>query len=389
MVSLREDIEKLEYHILLRMMNNIEKIYLELLSAAILRRPLHEDIFVDLQDNLWQKVSALSDKQRTSAVIAESILSLPEHLLPPRSIRMKLVLQQEQIRKKNEYFNSILAEITEIYNSKKCPTILLKGQGVALNYPVPLYRTPGDIDLFFLQEEDYDKANKWVLEQELPREQESVKHMGFDWQSIHIENHRVMATFERSKYNSIYLEEESRLISKNSWEKATFNGIEVLLLPPTFNACYLFIHLFHHFIHAGVSTRQFSDWLLLLLNNMDKIDYAEAERLFDRLALRRPAAIFAAAAVKYLGIPSEIFPIKPDMNNKYAEIVLKDLLGGGHFGRYHGGKKRPPGIWSGRWYSFKRAIQRSVSMIELSPQHFMLLPIHKLLIRIKLTLRRN
>ena len=371
------------------MMNNIEKIYLELLSVAILRRPLHDDIFVDLQDNLWQKVSALSDKQRTSAVVAESILSLPEHLLPPRSIRMKLVLQQEQIRKKNEYFNSILAEITEIYNSKKCPTILLKGQGVALNYPVPLYRTPGDIDLFFLQEEDYDKANKWVFEQELPREQESVKHMGFDWQSIHIENHRVMATFERSKYNRIYLEEESRLISNNSWEKVIFNGIEVMLLPPTFNACYLFIHLFHHFIHAGVSTRQFSDWILLLLNNKENINFAEAERLFDRLALRRPAAIFAAAAVKHLGVPSEIFPIPPDYDNKFVDVVMEDLLGGGHFGRYHDGKKRPPGVWSGRWHSFKRAVHRSLSMISLSPQHFMLMPLHKLLNRIKLTFRRN
>src|SRR5690554_8162676 len=95
-----EDIEKLELRILILMMNNIEKIYLELLSVAILRRPLHDDIRVDLQDTLRQKVSALSDKQRTSAVAAESIHPLPEHLLPPRPIRMKIVLQQEQLRKK-------------------------------------------------------------------------------------------------------------------------------------------------------------------------------------------------------------------------------------------------------------------------------------------------
>ena len=68
---------------------------------------------------------------------------------------------------------------------------------------------------------------------------------------------------------------------------------------------------------------------------------------------------------------------------------MEDLLGGGHFGRYHDGKKRPPGVWSGRWHSFKRAVHRSLSMISLSPQHFMLMPLHKLLTRIKLTFRRN
>ena len=368
-------------------MKNFEKIYLELLSAVILQQPFRNNFYIDLEDSIWKEVCNLSDKQRTSAIIAESILSLPEHLLPPRSIRMKLIIQQEQIKKRNENINLVLTEITNIYNDLGCPTILLKGQGVALNYPLPLYRTPGDIDLFFLQEGDYDIANKWVVEQGLPTEKESVKHMGFDWQEIHIENHRLMATFERKKYNHRYLEEENLLITNNNCEKVQFNGSEVLLLPPTFNSCYLFIHLFHHFIHAGVSTRQFSDWILLLLNNKEKINLTEAERLFERLALRRPAAIFAAAAVKYLGVPSEIFPIQPDFDNRYVDVVMKDLLGGGHFGRYHNGKKRPPGVWSGRWYSFKSAIHRTLSMYSLSPQHFMLLPIHKLWIRFKLTLR--
>ena len=370
-------------------MSDSMKLYLELLSATILQRPIKENFFEKLNDSIWIEICYISDKQRTSAVIAETILSLPEDLLPPRDLRMKLILQQEQIKRRNEKLNIVLSEITHIYKSMNSPTVLLKGQGVALNYPVPLYRTTGDIDLFFLREKDYEKANQWVIEQGFEREKESIKHMGFDWQGVHIENHRVMATFERKKYNSRYIKEENKLISNNEWETVTFNESEVLLLPPTFNACFLFIHLFHHFIHAGVSTRQFSDWVLLLLNNKDKIDYKEAERLFDRLALRRPASIFAAAAVKHLGVPSDIFPIKPDLNSKYADIVIKDLLGGGHFGRYHGKKKRPPGVWSGRWHSFKLAVHRSVSLTSLSPQHFMLLPIHKLLIRIKLTLRKS
>ena len=383
----KDDLPFIYVTLLLMKMKNHERIYLELLSAVILQQPFRNNLSLDLNDSIWKEVCDLSDKQRTSAMIAESILSLPEHLLPPRAIRMKLIIQQEQIKKRNEKLNVVLAEITNIYNDMECPTILLKGQGVALNSNIPLYRTPGDIDLFFFKEDDYEKANNWVIQQGLPREQESVKHMGFDWQDVHIENHRVMATFERKKYNHIYLEEEKMLIANNKWEKVQFNGCEVLLLPSTFNSCYLFIHLFHHFIHAGVSTRHLSDWIFLLLNNKEKINLTEAERLFDRLALRRPAAIFAGAAVKYLGVPPEIFPIPPDLDSRFVDVVMKDLLRGGHFGRYHGKKKRPSGIWSGRWHSFKLAIHRTLSMFSLSPQHFMLLPIHKVWIRFKLTLK--
>ena len=369
-------------------MNKSEIIYLELLSAALLNRSLNEHLFADMSDYLWKEVCDLSDKQRTSAVIADSILTLPNDLLPPSSLKMKLVLQQEQIKAKNETLNKVLSEITKIYKSINLDTILLKGQGVALNYPSPLYRTPGDIDQFFLKEEDYYKANQWVREQDIPTEPESKKHLGLDWQNVHIENHRIMATFERSKYNYIYLEEEKRLIYENRWEKVIFNGLEVVLLPSTFNACYIFIHLFHHLIHSGVSVRQFSDWILLLLNNRDKINYAETERLFNRLALRRPAAIFAAAAVKHLGITPEISPIPlADLGNRYVDIVIKDLLGGCHFGRYYAPKKRPPGVWSGRWFSFKRTVNCSISMTSLSPQHFILLPFYKLMTRIKFTLR--
>lgn len=367
-------------------MKKHETLYLQLLKASLLQQPLQEQLFTGMEASLWEQVCDLSDRQRTSAMVADRILSLPEPLQPPRALRLKLLLQREQIERRNERLNRVLTEITAHYNGLDCPTLLLKGQGAALNYPEPLHRTPGDIDLFFYRKGDYEKANRWVREQDVRCEQESVKHLGFDWQGVHIENHRVMVTFERPKYDRRYREEEERVMAAGGWEKALIGGGELQLLPPTFNACFLFIHLFHHFIHAGVSTRQLSDWILLLVHRQQEIDRREAERLFDRFALRRPAALFAATAVRHLGIPPDIFPIPPAGNASYIDRIMEDLLQGGHFGKHRPGQERPPGVWSGRWHSFRCTLHRSMAMVPLSPAHLPLLPIHKVLTRLKLTL---
>ncbi len=370
-------------------MRQPEQLYLELLKASLQRQTPREELFVTLGTPLWEQVCTFSDRQRTTAMVADRILSLPEELQPPRLLRLKLLLQREQIEKRNDQVNRVLGEITAQYNDLDCPAILLKGQGAALNYPVSRHRTPGDIDLFFFRKGDYERANRWVREQGIRCEQESVKHLGFDWKGVHIENHRVMATFERPKYNRRYGEEEDRLIRAGNWKRETMGGSEVLLLPPTFNACYLFLHLFHHFIHAGVSTRQLSDWILLLQQKQQEIDHVEAAHLFDRLALSRPASLFAAAAVRYLEIPPEVFPIPPAKESPDITRIMEDLLHGGHFGKHRPGKKRPTGTWSGRWHSYKQTTRRSLTMRTLSPEHIPLLPLYKLMTRMKLTFRKN
>lgn len=370
-------------------MRQPEQLYLELLKASLRRQTPREELFATLGAPLWEEVCALSDRQRTTAMIADSILSLPELLQPPRLLRLKLLLQREQIEKRNDQVNRVLGEITAQYNDLDCPAILLKGQGAARNYPVSRHRTPGDIDLFFFRKGNYERANCWVREQGIRCEQESVKHLGFDWKGVHIENHRVMATFERSKYNRRYREEEDRLIRAGKWKRETICGSEVLSLPSTFNACYLFLHLFHHFIHAGVSTRQLSDWILLLQQKQHEIDHVEAARIFNQLALSRPASLFAAAAVHYLEIPPEVFPILPAKESPNITRIMEDLLHGGHFGKHRPGKKRPTGTWSGRWHSYKQTTRRSLRMGTFSPEHIPLLPVYKLMTRMKLIFWKN
>lgn len=49
------------------------------------------------------------------------------------------------------------------------------------------------------------------------------------------------------------------------------NGASVPTLPPTINAIYLFIHIYHHFLKEGIALRQFIDWMMFLEVKHDEI----------------------------------------------------------------------------------------------------------------------
>lgn len=363
-----------------------EILYLELLKSALWGSPTEADSFVDLPPEIWEQIYSLASDQRTSAFISPAILALPQASQPPLSFLLKFSLHTEKVESANRRLNDTLAQITEEYKLIDTPFILLKGQGLALNYPQPLHRAPGDLDLFFYRKGDYERAKKWVMEKGYPQDPETIGQLGFYMNKVQIENHRIMELFDSEKYDRFFYAEVSRLIQENSWETSLIGNTEVKLFPPTFNAAYIFSHLFWHFKYLGVSTRQLSDWLLLLSQHRNVIDKESLYYLFDKLDLLKPASLFAAAAVRYLGASPNLFPFPLASDSKLIDKVIVDLLRGGNFGQNRPGKKRPSGVWSGRWHSLTRNIVRAIAMAPVAPSHILVMPFVKLCKRIKITL---
>lgn len=368
-------------------MNNEQIIFLELLKSAVWDQPADVSAFRGMDLNTWTKVLRLSTLQRTTALIADGVQKFPEFCLPPLELYLKILLQAEEIEKANHRINGALQEITIEYQKLNCPFILLKGQGLALNYPNPLHRTPGDLDLFLYREGDYEKIKEWVNARGYPQEAEGVVHHGFTRDGIHIENHRFIASIEHPKYNNLLKKKVKEILASEIPYTRKMGNTEVRLFPPSFDAFYVFLHMFYHFVHLGVSIRQFCDWLLLLNTSKDCIDSVTFESLLDEFALRKAASVFANAAIKYLGVPRALFPFELHADTIYSEIVMKDILAAGHFGFYRPGKRRPKGKWSGRWFSFQNMLKRSATIIPIAPEHIAILPFRQFINRLNLTLK--
>ena len=54
-----------------------------------------------------------------------------------------------EVENDNHRMSTLTAELLQIFQKEKLRPVLLKGQAIALLYPVPDHRTGGDCDIFF------------------------------------------------------------------------------------------------------------------------------------------------------------------------------------------------------------------------------------------------
>ena len=101
-------------------------------------------------------------------------------------------------------------------------------------------------------------------------------------------------------------------------------------------------------------------------------------------ALLYPMQIFAHAAVKYLDTPSSILPFEMIEDDTHAEWVIADILHSGNFGFHRPGKQRPKEKLCGMLFSYKTTQRRSKQFGIISPEHSKILPVVKLMNRLKI-----
>ncbi len=358
---------------------------LRLLSAAIWGRPLEAGDFEGIDKSTWNEIAAMAHRQSVRALVADKALSLPAECLPPGDMTLRFISVIEQTKNANRVMINLLKELQEEYTRAGFPFLLLKGLANGVNYPEPLLRNPGDIDLLLYKKGDYERAREWLTQKGVDIEPGGAVHYKYDRNGIAVENHSHTTYFNNRRYNRRFRRVEEIILTKRDFSTVEIDSeLAVSVLPVTFNAFFLFQHLFHHFVNLGVGLRQVCDWVLFLHKHRTEIDDDEFIRLTKQFALLYPMQLFARIAVDYLGAPKDIFPFPMIPNNRHAEKVMRDLLEGGNFGFHRPGKKRPDEKMAGMWFSYVTTIKRSIKFAAISPQHCAILPFTKLITRLKI-----
>src|SRR5690554_3079347 len=133
---------------------SIRPLFLNLLSAAIWDKPADADLFKGLSKDTWNGIVDMARRQTVSALIADKALSLPKESLPPRELNFQFIVMIEQTEALNRKMIHVLSDLTKEYKAKGFAFCLLKGLANGMNYPSPLLRNAGDIDIFLYQKED-------------------------------------------------------------------------------------------------------------------------------------------------------------------------------------------------------------------------------------------
>ena len=292
-------------------------------SADIRRRDFAESVD-------WNTVYQLASEQSVVGVVLAGL----EHsdVKPPQEFLLQWIGEVMVIEQQNKSMNEFVAKLIERLRQESICSLLIKGQGIAQCYEHPLWRTSGDVDLL-LSEDNYQRAIEYLspLVSDVKKEYQYKKHQAMTIESWVVELHGSLRGGLSSQIDGV-LDEVQKDVFCNGNVRSWMNGRSQILLPGVdCDVVFVFSHLLKHFYKEGLGLRQVCDWCRLLWTYRDKLDVALLERRLREMSLLSEWKVFAAFAVKYLGMPVEAMPLFNENDNKAHDLhrkaeMIKDFV---------------------------------------------------------------
>ena len=353
---------------------DIKNEFFTLVRAGLWGTPPDSSLFNS--DTPWEEIHRVGKSQALLGILLDGIELLPAGLYPPRPLYLKWCAEVLEIEDHNQKLDTEVAALFRVLRKHDVSPILMKGQAIALNYPVPNHRSCGDIDIF-IGKKDYDKVNEILSVDGKALEKWSPKHMMFEWHDVIVENHRILANLAspRSIKNLDRLTDEWKKPEKTCHVNI---GDEIVVTPSLeFDAVFLLLHSVVHLMGFGIGLRQTCDWALFLNKKKSELNRKETLKILKDLGMTNAARIFGAMAVKYLGMPEDdlLLPID-DKDRRYGDQLLDDIWENGNFGYSKGRiRKLPKGWLRSRIYNFGLGISRLNKLYKVAPREAVWLPV--------------
>lgn len=285
----------------------------------------------------WADVLRLAKEQTLLGLTYSAIERLPLSLRPTRTDNLKLHQRVLLNKQYNKHQVEVLAKLLELVKRAGVEKpVLLKGLGVASNYPDPTLRQCGDIDLYVGDKQYLKVWNFICAELGIEKEDSTTDHhFGFEFMKIHIEIHRYATSPSSVSFHSKEFTEWTQTqLEGEEIREVTIDGVTVCLPPYNFDLIYIFFHSWRHFLLGGVGLRQLCDWSCYINLFSDKFDRKELKRLIDLFKLHTPISLFATIAVKELGVSADKFSGFASTSERQYSKVLNIIWKGGNFGVY-------------------------------------------------------
>ena len=340
---------------------------LALLRSALWGCPYNGPIMIED----WITVVRLAEQQTVIGLVADAMTLLPEEIHPDSATKFKVIPKVVCIQQFHSSLNKKIAKVKRLMDNNNIVCVLLKGQGVALNYPNPLSRQCGDIDLY-VGNKQFQKAMD-LLEPDVNHKVDRyahLKHYNVVSGGILIEIHRVAEILPGFREDRLLQQWTEDKLLGTKLRKVIIDGTEVNLPPIDFDVLYIMNHAWQHFMLGGIGLRQLCDWSIYLHKFYNEIDWKSLEINLQRFGLMRAWQIFGSVAVKALGLPANECPLYTGKYDGKVEKVLDVIWSEGNFGKHslHFDTNRPKGLFAGKFHSFKQYTYRIFRIMSISPK---------------------
>lgn len=283
----------------------------------------------------WKEVLQLAKDQCVMGIVADSFQLLDECQSQGLD-KLRWLGYVIQLERKNSELNSLVVKLFGKFLSMGLAPVLMKGQAFATNYPVPLHRQCGDIDIYFKERTDCEKAVCWAekvdkVAAESSDNKRERKHFTFSIGDNVVELHYFMCLFENAKL-------QHRLQEIIDWEFAKtkpfcvdIDGKRIETVPPTLSVLHQVLHITRHLLEAGIGLRQICDLAVYLDRNHEAVDSGRLNGYLEELQLMDTAKALGYIMAEHLGLQRDFVPFGAD--GKYVDFIFEEVFEGGNFGK--------------------------------------------------------
>lgn len=272
----------------------------------------------------WDKLADYAGEQALSGLVYAQLKNFfQEHpdLAPETAKR----LHREFCTEVYLYANR-RAELEEV--SRKCgetPLLLMKGSVVNAYYPVPVFRSMGDVDLV-IHTADRQKTDAVMLEEGYSKMVDNHAVWTYEKDHIQFEIHDHMF------YEHLANDVDYRGYFDRVWEYARrMEGTENLYVPSeNFHFLYLVTHLAKHIINKGMGFRTFVDLVFMTQKVGEKMDWQWIQGELKKLKLLEFTKTCFAFCKRWFDVQMPLKTAVLDINF-YSEVTAK-MFNDGIFG---------------------------------------------------------
>lgn len=276
----------------------------------------------------WEWIYSEAKWQSVLGVVFEGVNRVVRDHKPPLQLLMKWLGVSEMLKRRNNLFDQDARQLTEILDASHLFSVVLKGQGNEILYPVKGCRTPGDIDLFMDGGREF--VMDWLRQRGWVDDDSILTHHHVHMKSSHgleVEVHFLPSSgvfgYRHNRRLLALLNEEIRK------SPLTDRGFRV---PNSkFNMVMQLAHIQRHYWEGGVGLRQITDYYYVLLHA------SEADRLFVRQQLERLGMKKMAAALmwvlRHVLLLDETYMVAQP-HEGLGRLLLEDVCKGGNFGQH-------------------------------------------------------
>lgn len=283
----------------------------------------------------WKEIYELAKEQCLVGVMADSLRYIGEEQ-GLAEYKLQWLAYVIKLERKNQAMNVLIGKLFNMFTTHGLSPVLLKGQAFAANYPYPLHRQCGDIDVYFKQRKDCEKAVAWAskvdkVAAEASDNKRERKHFTFSLEREVVELHYYMCLFDNERLQQklqAIIDEE---FNTNPPFLVEIGGEQIEAVPPTLSILHQLLHISRHLLEAGIGLRQICDLALFLDRHCEEVNKERLNDYLRDLELEKVAKSLGYIMVHNLGLAEEKVPFGID--DSYADFILEEIFEGGNFGK--------------------------------------------------------